>query len=130
DISNDERQLLADETAKFIKGEHDKPYFMVVSLINPHDICYMALRDFAETESEKRLLKHGTIELATLDKALQMPEGVSEDEFFEKYCPPLPPNYEPQQDEPKAIDYMLDQRRLAINTQRGSGSTTAGRIAA
>ena len=85
---------------------------MVVSLINPHDICYMAIRDSASGESEKRLLNRGKVEIAMLDKAMEMPEGVSEDEFFEKYCPPLPPNYEPQKDEPKAIDYMLDQRNF------------------
>jgi choline-sulfatase len=110
DICNNERQLLAEKTAKYIKGEHDKPYFMVVSLINPHDICYMAIRDSAKTESEKRILKHGKVELAMLDKAMEMPAGVSEDEFFEKYCPPVPPNYEPIPNEPKAIDYMLGQR--------------------
>jgi arylsulfatase A-like enzyme len=112
DICDDQREKLAHETAKYIKGQHDKPYFMVVSLINPHDICYMAIRDSAKTESEKRLLNRGKVEIAMLDKAMKMPEGVSKDEFFKKYCPPLPPNYEPQKDEPKAIDYMLDQRNF------------------
>jgi choline-sulfatase len=104
--------LLAEETAKYIKGKHDKPYFMVVSLINPHDICYMAIRDFAGTESEKRLAKRGKVEIAMLDKAMKMPAGVSADEFFEKYCPPLPPNYEPIANEPKAAEYMLAQRNF------------------
>ena len=112
DICDDQREKLAQETAKYIKGEHDRPYFMVVSLINPHDICYMAIRDSASGESEKRLLNRGKVEIAMLDKAMKMPEGVNEYEFFEKYCPPLPPNYEPQKDEPKAIDYMLNQRNF------------------
>ena len=110
DICNNQREKLARQAARYIKGKHDKPYYLVVSLINPHDICYMAIRDSAKNESEKRLLKRGKVELAMLDKALKMPESVSEDEFFEKYCPPLPPNYEPLKSEPKAIDYMLDQR--------------------
>lgn len=112
DISNDQRQKLAEETAKFIKSARDKPYFMIVSLINPHDICYMAIRDFAKYDPQKRFaknIKKGNIEVDTLDKALQMPEGVTEKEFYEKYCPPLPPNYQPQKDEPKAIDYLLDK---------------------
>ena len=112
DICNDQREKLAEETAKFIKSKHDKPYFMVVSLINPHDICYMAIRDFAKTESEMRLAKRGKVEITMLDKALKMPDGVSQDEFFEKHCPPLPPNYEPIADEPKAIDYLLAQRNF------------------
>jgi len=112
DICDDQMGKLAEEAAKYIKGKHDKPYYMVVSLINPHDICYMALRDFAKTESEKGHVKRGKVPIATLDEALKMPEGVSEDEFFEKYCPPLPPNYQPQKDEPKAIDYLLEQRNF------------------
>lgn len=110
DICDDQRKLLAERTAEYIKGEHNKPYFMIVSLINPHDICYMAIRDLAKNESEKGLVKRAKVEIATLDKALKIPEGISEDEFFEKYCPPLPPNYEVQKDEPKAIDYLLEQR--------------------
>ena len=55
---------------------------MVVSLINPHDICYMAIRDFAETELDKSILRNGQTELATLDKALELPEGVEENNFF------------------------------------------------
>jgi choline-sulfatase len=110
DICNNERGLLAEESAKYIKSEHDKPYFMVVSLINPHDICYMAIRDSAKSESEKGLIERGKVPIAELDKAMAMPDGVSEEEFFEKYCPPLPPNYEPQEDEPKAMDYLLAQR--------------------
>lgn len=110
DICNDERDKLAEETAKYIRSKHDQPYFMIVSLINPHDICYMAIRDFASTESERAIVKRGKVEVATLDRALKVPEGVSEDDFVEKYCPPLPPNHAPQKDEPKAIEYLLDQR--------------------
>ncbi len=112
DICNNERQLLAEESARHIKAKHDKPYFMIVSLINPHDICYMAIRDSAETDSEKRLVNRGTVPLAALDKAMEMPAGVGEDEFYETHCPPLPPNYEPLKDEPKAAEYMLDQRNF------------------
>jgi len=32
-----------------------------------------------------------------LDEALKIPEGISEEEFFEKYCPPLPDNHLPMQ---------------------------------
>lgn len=110
DITNDERDVLAEKAANYIKGDHNKPYFMVVSLINPHDICYMAIRDFAEAEQSKRILKNGKTELETLDKALELPEGVSKEQFFAEYCPPLPPNFELQEDEAKAIGSLLDRR--------------------
>jgi len=117
DISDNERDLLAEEAAKFIKGRHENPYFMMISFINPHDICYMAIRDFAETDQEKRLIESGKIEVSTLDKALQLPAGVTEQEFYEKYCPPLPPNYDPQKDEPEAIKSLIDIRNFRRNAR-------------
>ncbi len=110
DISNNERGKLANEAAKYIKGQHSKPCFMVISLINPHDICYMAIRDFAGSKSEKGLIKRGAVECATLEKALKIPTGVSNEEFFEQYCPPLPPNHEPQNDEPNAVKSLINKR--------------------
>jgi choline-sulfatase len=109
DICNDERDDLAQRVAEYIRGKHEKPYFLVVSFINPHDICYMRIRDFAHTEKEKQLVKWGQVELATLDEALKIPDNVSEDEFFRDYCPPLPLNFEPQQNEPLVIDSFNNQ---------------------
>lgn len=110
DICDNEREELAKKTAEFIKAQHEKPYFMVVSLINPHDICYMALRDFANSENDKAILERGIIECNTLDKALEIPDGVTEEEFYDKYCPPLPPNFEIQTDEPEAVKSLIDRR--------------------
>ncbi|MCF7958304.1 MAG: sulfatase-like hydrolase/transferase, partial [Phycisphaerae bacterium] len=113
DICDDHRQKLAEETAAYIKTRHDKPYFMVVSLINPHDICFMALQDFQYTKAAlERFRKRGKIEFKMLDKAMEIPEGISEDEFYQKHCPPLPPNYDPQKDEPKAIASLLNRRKF------------------
>ena len=112
DICDDERDELAKAAAKFIGGEHEKPYFMVVSFINPHDICYLAIRDFADSEADKKLLERGAVECATLDEALKTPDGVSEEEFFEKHCPPLPGSFEVQQDEPRAVGSLINRRRF------------------
>ena len=116
-ISTDERDGLAETAAQYIKKEHAKPYFMVVSLINPHDICYMAIRDFAVSEEEKAIIGHGKTEVATLDEALKIPEGISREAFFATHCPPLPPNYEPQSDEPQAIDWLINLRPFRINAR-------------
>ncbi|MFC1608450.1 sulfatase, partial [Candidatus Latescibacterota bacterium] len=78
--------------------------------INPHDICYMAIRDFASTDHARQLISNGVIEIETLDRALHLPEGMSREEFFRSHCPPLPGNFEPQQDEPEAIRNLLAQR--------------------
>lgn len=109
-ITNDERDILAEKAAEEIKTAHERPYFMVVSLINPHDICYMAIRHFASTPHEKALIERGKVECATLDLALQKPVDVSENEFFQKYCPPIPKNFQPQEGEPRAITKLLTGR--------------------
>jgi len=83
---------------EFLKQPHEQPFLLVCSLINPHDICYLAIRDYYEHGGEKRwgLERNAILEL---DKALALPPGVSEREFFEKHCPPLPPNHEAPQQE-------------------------------
>jgi choline-sulfatase len=111
-ISVDERDKLADDCVDFIKRSHDKPYFLYASFINPHDICYMAIRAHADSDHERGLLARGKVELDTLDKAMALPEGVSEEEFYKNICPPLPPNYNVQEDEPEAIKMIREQRNF------------------
>jgi arylsulfatase A-like enzyme len=117
DICDDQRGELADVVAKEIKADHEKPYFMLVSLINPHDICYMAIREFANTESKIRLIENASVEMATLDDALKMPEDVTSKQFFEIYCPPVPVNYEPQFEEPEAVKNLIDRRLFRRNAR-------------
>lgn len=108
DFSDDERGELANEAAKIVKADHDKPYFMVVSLINPHDICYLAIREMATTASDAQFLERATVELTSLDKAMKIPDSINPQEFYSTLCPPLPPNFEPQQDEPAAVKKLID----------------------
>jgi choline-sulfatase len=115
DISRNERELLAGDVAELIRADHEKPYFLVVSLINPHDICYMAIRDFEAPDHP--ILIHGTTELTMLDSALQIPGGLSGDEFWSEYVPPLPPNFEAQEGEPGAIHSMLSRRNFRIRAR-------------
>jgi choline-sulfatase len=105
-LTADEREGLAETCARFVSQRRQRPFFLAASFINPHDICYMAIRDFAETDQERRLLERGAAEIAALDAALQLPEGVSEEGFFADYCPPLPENFAIQRDEPEAIPIM------------------------
>ncbi len=116
-ISDNERGVLANEVANVIRKQHDKPYIMIVSLINPHDICYMAIRDFAESPLDSILLAKGQTELSELDRALKTPEGVCEEDFFANYCPPLPPNLEAQKDEPEAIRKLVGNRTFRKNAR-------------
>ncbi|WP_298495805.1 sulfatase-like hydrolase/transferase [uncultured Algibacter sp.] len=116
-FSDNERGELVNKAADIIKAKHENPYFMVVSLINPHDICYLALRKKATSKNDAILLKRAKVELATLDNAMEIPEGVSKEDFYKNYCPPLPENYEPQIDEPKAVKSLIDNRPFRKNAR-------------
>jgi len=79
----------------FLRTPHDKPFLLVASLINPHDICHLPLRDFmtAAKITTNTVDRSAPLALAEVDAAIKFPPGVSEQEFFEKLCPPLPPNH-------------------------------------
>ena len=103
-ISRDQRAGLADACVEFLRKKHERPFLLVASFINPHDICYMAIRDYAEKSgTPEGLLKNARIELQTLSEALKLPAGVSREEFFARLCPPLPANFEIPQGEPEAV---------------------------
>ena len=103
-LTRDSRMGLAEACAEFLGRKHERPFLLVASLINPHDICYMAIRDAARaTGAKPAVLKNADRELATLTEALRLPEGVSREEFFARVCPPLPPNFEVPPGEPSDV---------------------------
>ncbi|MEI7945427.1 MAG: sulfatase-like hydrolase/transferase [bacterium] len=86
---------LAETCAQFLRQKHDKPFLMVASFINPHDICFMAISDAkhpGKIDGPKPLLD-----------ALALPTGMSREDFFAKVCPPLPANYAIPPGEPEAL---------------------------
>lgn len=96
ELTKDSRQELATTCAKFLREKHERPFLLVASFINPHDICYMAIRAFKESGTVPRGAKLTPLSseaIACLDAALKRPAGVSEDEFFARCCPPTPANY-------------------------------------
>ena len=105
-ISQDARDQLAADCAQFLAREHDAPFLLLASFINPHDICHMAIRDFADTELERLLSRPERIELRELDAALQPPAAMSEEAFFRDVCPPLPANFAIPPAEAEAIALM------------------------
>ncbi len=113
-LTGDQRQGLADACVDFLKQKHDRPFLLVASFINPHDICYMAINDFERAAPAKRAKgkpagAKGKKEQAAsphqlaLAEAMQPPPGVSEADFFARYLPPLPANLEPPADEPDVL---------------------------
>ena len=95
DIEKNSGPKLAETCAQFLRQKHDKPFLMVASFINPHDICFMAISDArnpGKISGPKPLLE-----------ALTLPTGMSREDFFAKACPPLPANYAIPLGEPEAI---------------------------
>ncbi|HCE46228.1 MAG TPA: sulfatase [Lentisphaeria bacterium] len=109
-LSSDERDILADECSSYLFRKKDKPFFLVCSLINPHDICLMALKEKAESELDKLILSKSQVEIETLEKALVMPSDADRKIFFDRHCPPLPPNFDFQKDEPGMIEDFVARR--------------------
>jgi choline-sulfatase len=110
-LTGNQREELAEASARFLKEKHEKPFLLVASFINPHDICYMAIDDYTRATKEPTLYPKSTVERKKLAEALEMPQGVSREEFFERWCPPLPPNYEVPRAEPQCVTEAYLKRR-------------------
>jgi len=86
---------------QFLRQPQDKPFLLVVSFENPHDICFMAIN--AHKQRDRTTINYGH---GALGKSMQLPPGVTREEFFAKICPPLPANYEIPEGEPSALKRM------------------------
>ena len=93
-IQKDEGPKLAETCAKFLREPHHRPFLMVASFINPHDICYMAL---SEADHPGKIT--GPKPLLGVTK---LPAGLTPEEFASKW-PPLPANFAIPEGEPENI---------------------------
>jgi len=101
-ITRDEREGLSEACAAFLRREHDHPFMLVASFINPHDICYLALNDYERAQGGNAAWAPPPAAATALAEALKLPSAVSRAEFFRRICPPLPDNFEISRDEPSA----------------------------
>ena len=123
-LARDQRDELANSCVEFIQDKRNRPFMLIASFINPHDICYMGIRDFANQSMKTNLMKNKQIEIAHLDKALKKPSGISTDDFLNHIAPPVPNNFEPQNPEPEAIKSILDQRPFKRHTRENWSKET------
>ena len=95
------RQKLADRFVGFLKAPHEKPFLGFVSFINPHDICYMAINDFARSKGRP---PHSNVDSRTCEGLLERARKSGDlTRFVRDHCPPVPPNVEPPVGEPECI---------------------------
>ncbi len=86
------RDPAVDACVEFLRRPQAKPFVLYASLINPHDICFLAIRAHLQRIGKPNP-GFALPALKELDQALQMPAGMSLNEFIDKLCPPLPANY-------------------------------------
>jgi len=117
-LSRDQREPLARAAADFLRRPQDRPFLMVVSLINPHDICFMAIHDHALRERADREGYYRTFasnvlaNKGTSTKPTGGPQAFAPGEmekFVREQCPPLPANYDIPAGEPEGLE-TLDWR--------------------
>ena len=89
--------------ATFSVQKHSRPFLLVASFINPHDICYMAIDAWSRAMGKPLEMQPSIRERQCLAEALRLPAGVSREEFFRKICPPLPKNFGIPRNEPPAV---------------------------
>ncbi len=108
-LTRDDRDGLAKACADFIKGPHDRPFFLFASFINPHDICYMGINDFARSQGRPIM----TNEASGLCERLLDEARTSGDldAFVRDHCPPLPDNFGIPDKEPESIDIDYTGKR-------------------
>jgi len=96
----------------FLKQKHNKPFLLVASFVNPHDICYFGFDDsnVATAMSPRQKGKTADNEDSGAKDAkgnvaavLQRRAGIPDKEFCAKECPSLPANFELQADAPDVL---------------------------
>jgi len=110
-ITRDEREGLATACVEFLKSPQDRPFLLVASFINPHDICYMAIDAHSKGEGLPTALPKSVVEREYLGRAARMPAGVTREEFYGRHCPPMPANAGATAGEPAAFSRLTGFRR-------------------
>lgn len=107
-LTGEERKGLAEACASFLKGPHEKPFFLIASFINPHDICYMIMHDRDRHEGKNIVYpKEGSRNCRRIVDQLRKREDLQR--FIREECPPLPGNFDIPKDEPEAILRMVKE---------------------
>jgi len=110
-ITRDEREGLATACVEFLKSPQERPFLLVASFINPHDICYMAIDAHSKGEGLPTALPKSVVEREYLGRAARMPAGVTREEFYGRHCPPMPANAGATAGEPAAFSRLTGFRR-------------------
>ena len=127
-LTGDSREELAEMCVQFLQSKHEKPFLLVASFINPHDICYMAIDDYTRAEGKEVMYPASHAARQRLATALELPSDVSREDFFRRVCPPLPENFEVPPLEPECITEEYVKARTFREYARTSYSDEQWRL--
>ncbi len=98
-LSPDDRMEGAQAAADWIakQGDSDQPFFMFLSLINPHDICYLFGSTGTEATRPPRV-PEGEWESV---KAIRRQQNAMPEALYRSQTPPLPANFAPAEPMPE-----------------------------
>jgi len=99
-IEEDERDGLARACARYLKSGPTRPFFLTASLINPHDICFLAINAYRAFQGQPAIYDQVDACGELLARVRRLEDRAA---FFEKECPPLPANHAIPALEPEAI---------------------------
>ncbi len=107
-LTGNPRGKLADACVQFLKQPHAKPFLLVASFINPHDICYMAINDHLRTQGRPPI---GNLDSRIVEGLIEKPRRNLK-EFVPRHCPPLPENHDVPELEPECITRNYLRKRM------------------
>lgn len=106
-LTQDEREGLAATASDFIQNrKSDKPLLLVVSFLNPHDIC---LESSTNVSSQLKDDERKPEIAATIREMRAKADGYSTGEFYSKIAPRLPANFAKTVDFPKFKPKAFDE---------------------
>lgn len=127
-ITHDQREGLTEACVQFLEAKREKPFLLVASFINPHDICYMAIDDYTRAKGKPVMYARSRIERKRMAAALKLPQDVSRRQFFERLCPPLPDNFKIPALEPECITEQYVRARTFRHYARTEWSEEKWRL--
>jgi choline-sulfatase len=92
-LTRDSRDGLAEACAGFLQQAHQKPFLLVASFINPHDICYVEIDATVKRYGLPPFSPRAKVEREKIAAAVHSAERLKRQGSFDRLCPPLALNH-------------------------------------
>ena len=103
ELTRNTREELAETCASFFRSKPEGPFFMVASLINPHDICYVEIDATIEYYGLPEFSPRAVVEREKIAEAVRLADEAKAEGKYNALCPPLKSNFELTENMPEII---------------------------